>query len=549
VPARHRSLRAVFDHSWHLLTDEERKVFRRLSVFRGGFTLELAEENATELSNENGKLSNDDDNAQRSMPNHPEGTRFSILDLLAALVDKSLVRQGSEGRYEMHELVLQYATAKLQEAPEEHAAVHDRHCGYYTALLHERADALKGTDGAAIIAALTAESDILRAAWDWAITHRNVAALKQAQFGLWHLYDVHCWHQEGVAMFGRAAEQLAAFEGTTEEPDALGEVVRGQMLGHQGWLDMCSSRFTQARAALEQSIALLSRQDAQAELADPQLYLGAVALYTGQYAEAARLLQESRERYQAIDQQFGNAMCNGFLGLVASAQGHDQDAQQFLQAGVAGLQALGEQYWQAVFLSHLGNVSAALGQYAEAQRLLHESLALSSASGDRFGAGLAMYHLGSLNEELGEYATARRHLQDSLAIFEALGDPRRIATTRYHLGNVTYTLGANHEAWRYFTEALQLAIEAQIPPVALDALSGLAAMLAKAGETGRAIEAIDAVLRQPASGQQTRERAQRLRAKLAPHAPPLVGAGEYLGKSFEAVAVELLGLKEVYADT
>jgi predicted ATPase len=198
VPARHRNLRAAFDHWWHLLSNEERQIFRCLSVFRGGFTHDAAEAIASELSIENRKLRKADYNVQSAVLNRPESTRFSVLNLLAGLADKSLVRQDNARRNEMHELVQQYATAKLQEVPEEYRAAHDRHCDYYTSRLYAREEALTGADGPAVVAALTAEIDNLRAAWDWAIAHTAIRALRRAQFGLWYLYDAHSWHQEGA---------------------------------------------------------------------------------------------------------------------------------------------------------------------------------------------------------------------------------------------------------------------------------------------------------------------------------------------------------------
>ncbi|MCP4589222.1 MAG: hypothetical protein GY842_00620, partial [bacterium] len=98
VPARHRSMRAVFDHSWNLLTERERQVLHGLSVFRGGCTREAAQ----------------------------EITGASLRELMA-LVRKSLLHRASGGRYEMHELLRQYSAERLDQSPTESEAVRDRH--------------------------------------------------------------------------------------------------------------------------------------------------------------------------------------------------------------------------------------------------------------------------------------------------------------------------------------------------------------------------------------------------------------------------------------
>ncbi|MGD8398745.1 MAG: BTAD domain-containing putative transcriptional regulator, partial [Anaerolineae bacterium] len=106
VPARHRSMEAIFDHSWGLLSEPERAVFKSLSVFRGGFDRQAAEQVAG-----------------------------ASLSTLAALVDKSLLRVVSPGRYDMLEPLKQYAEGKLAETPAENEAVQNRHCDYYASFL------------------------------------------------------------------------------------------------------------------------------------------------------------------------------------------------------------------------------------------------------------------------------------------------------------------------------------------------------------------------------------------------------------------------------
>lgn len=145
VPERHRSLRAVFDYSWNLLSPAEQAAFRQLSAFRGGFQREAAAQ-VVGVS----------------------------LPLLAGLMDKSLLQRTAGGRYEIHDLLRQYAEQKLQADPEEYDRIRDIHCRYYAALVSEHSAQLKGEDLPAALNALDAERDNVRAAWDWAVSHRRV---------------------------------------------------------------------------------------------------------------------------------------------------------------------------------------------------------------------------------------------------------------------------------------------------------------------------------------------------------------------------------------
>ena len=149
VPARHRSIRAVFESSWGLLSEAEQDVYEQLSVFRGGFTREAAQQ-VTGVG----------------------------LRALMALVNKSLLQRTPQGRYVVHNVLRQYAAERLAASPDKHDQVYDRHCDTYTEFLHQQEEPIrKGKRQAAL-----EEIDNLRAAWGWAIETRNIAAIKKSLY-------------------------------------------------------------------------------------------------------------------------------------------------------------------------------------------------------------------------------------------------------------------------------------------------------------------------------------------------------------------------------
>ncbi len=148
MPERHRSLRAVFDYSWNLLSNEEQMIFRRLSVFRGGFIREAA---AKILG--------------------------VSLPLLAGLVDKSLLWRDATGRYEIHDVLRQYAEEKLQTDPAEADQVCDAHCRYYAELMYEHREELKGGDMNVALTVLNVERENVRTAWNWAVSRRKAVEM------------------------------------------------------------------------------------------------------------------------------------------------------------------------------------------------------------------------------------------------------------------------------------------------------------------------------------------------------------------------------------
>jgi predicted ATPase len=167
APRRHHSMPAVFDPSWKLLSAAEKRVFQQLSVFHGGFGREAAEQVAG-----------------------------ASLPLLAGLADKSLLRRQPGERCDLHELVRQYATAKLQETPPEQAAVQARHGRYYLEFLARQTQPLQGSQRKQAVAEMRAEIDNIRTAWQWAMAHQQAGEMGQAAESLWVFYDAQGWFHE-----------------------------------------------------------------------------------------------------------------------------------------------------------------------------------------------------------------------------------------------------------------------------------------------------------------------------------------------------------------
>ena len=184
VPERHRSLRAVFDYSWDRLSPEERDLLARLSVFRGGFRREAGEQGAG-----------------------------ATLPLLSSLVAKTLLRRGPLGRYEMHELLRQYAESKLREAADAGREAHDRHCRYYSGFVAGREGKLRGKEQLAAREEIAAEIDNVRAAWHWAVEHKQWEAIAEQVEGRWFYCEIG-------GLFREADEAYAAAAAALEAPDA-----------------------------------------------------------------------------------------------------------------------------------------------------------------------------------------------------------------------------------------------------------------------------------------------------------------------------------------
>ncbi len=162
---RHKSLRAVFEHSWQRLKPEEQQTLSQLSAFQGGFSRQAA-----------------------------EAVTGSSLNVLSSLMSKSLLRRSESGRFDLHEVIRQYALGYLSDEK----AVWGNHSKYYLDWLHESVPALYGNDEAMRLQEFVAEVGNIHTAWEWALEQSKFAALDRALDSYWMAYDIHGWLQEGI---------------------------------------------------------------------------------------------------------------------------------------------------------------------------------------------------------------------------------------------------------------------------------------------------------------------------------------------------------------
>lgn len=524
VPPRHRSIRAVVDHSWQLLTDEERRGLRRLAVFRGGFTREAAAQIAG-----------------------------ASIGLLSALVAKSLTRRTLDGRYDLHELVRQYAETHLRADADEFDAVNDRHAAYYSALLDQSSTKILGPQQVETLALLTTEINNLRAAWEWSVGRaRWLNMIKASQGWVW-LCERKNWYQEGQALFARAA---AALQDRAVEPivqAALAEALTGE-----GVFTYRRSQNDRARDILTQAAALL-RPLIDAVTIDAQLplwevigcalfYRGVACFVTGQYPLALQSFSEGYDIATARGGRLFSAGCAIGLGIMKQGMGQLDEALRYMEDGVAKFRSLGDPALLAWALGYASATQRVAGRVAEARRMLLEGLTLSRAIGDQWSEATALNFLGALDYALKDYERAIEHLDSSAQLFKHIGQAWNYSRALKDLAFAYDGRGDTLRANDCFLEALRVAMSAQILNIATEALLGLALLRGRAGEVDRACEWLTLVIDHVASTQETKERAAALRENLAAQlTPDRLAAAQTRARttSFVAVVDEVLGVTAI----
>jgi predicted ATPase/DNA-binding SARP family transcriptional activator len=390
VPERHRSIRAIFDHSWRLLGEREAEVFQALSVFCGGFTEQAARQVAG-----------------------------ATLQDLRALVDGSLLHRTPAGRYEIHELLRQYAAERLAASPEAAQAAHDGHSAYYAAALQRWAEDLKCARQLAALAEMDVEIDNARAAWDWAVAQGQVCSLDRALDGLAGFYD---WR----VRYGEAETALqAAEEGLRGVSSSDGLCLQARMLAWQGLLTWKSGRTEPANRLLEQSLALLddprlAHQDTRPERAFA-LYCRSYALHDLNREAAKGSCEESVALYEALGDRFGLGRALKILGEVVSQLGAYGDARSLIQEGLGHARAVGDQRTVAECLQWLAFMAVYLGHVEESARYSRESADIYRAIGAQAELAYSLTMLAGSYWLEGQFAEARSHVLVAVQAYEAMG--------------------------------------------------------------------------------------------------------------------------------
>jgi predicted ATPase/class 3 adenylate cyclase/Tfp pilus assembly protein PilF len=402
VPARQRTLRNTIEWSYDLLTAEEKQLFRRMAVFRGGRTLEAADAVCNAYAD--------------TLVVSAQGLEIDVLDGISSLTDKSLMyvteRTGGEARYSMFETIQEYSWEKLQECGEL-MELQRQHALYFMRLAEEVEPRLRGAHQVEWLARLEDEHDNIRVALRWAREAGNPESLKtglRLAGAIWRF-----WMMRGYFSEGR--EQLTGLL----EIEAVQAGQAGQTLQlEQG---------EQATKSQVQPTLLHYRAKALNGA-------GALAYSQGDYTSARSLYEESLFLRRKFGDQEGIAGSLNNLGNVAEQQGNYASARSLYEESLSLTRELGDKWRIAASLNNLGNVAQQQGDYASARSLYEESLSLTRELGDKWGIANSLNNLGLVAQQQWDHFAARSLYEESLSLHRELGDKFGIAASLAGLGGL-----------------------------------------------------------------------------------------------------------------
>jgi tetratricopeptide (TPR) repeat protein len=454
LPARHHSLRAVFDQSWSMLTADEERVMRRLSVFRGGFQRETAERLAG-----------------------------ASLASLASLIGKSLVRRTDDDRYDLHEIVRQYARGRLIESGE-FDRVGSEHAEFFLQFAEEAEPELYGSEQVTWLDRLEKDHSNLSAALEWMLSRAATRGEAPADAGgesaseplrltgaLYLFWKRHHHWSEGREWLTRALAK----------PPALPTQERAKALAAAVFLAVEQADTRTARQLSEENLALAHKLGDPRSLACAQDAHGYLLWKQKDFAAARVNCEQALGLFRQKEDRFAISEALHHLGHISINQDDLKAAWEYLSQARAVCRELQDATGLGAVLGDLGLIAYLQKDFGAARANLEESLAKSRAANSLPGIEAALNRLGDLARCEGDYVTAERLYSECLEVYRGMGDQDEIPSLLHNLGWVAQHRGDYAQALVLFREGLAIQQENDNRGGIAECLAGIAGVFAAQG--------------------------------------------------------------------
>ena len=482
APPRHRNMRAVFAASWQMLSPQEQQVFAAAAIFRGGF----------------------DGAAARTVVDATPA-------LLTALVDKSLLRRGADGRYRRHPLLLQYAEEQLNSLSALRADAAHRHVTYFAQFLRAATPALYGPSQADALTRIGLDMDNIRRAWHLAGEQRAFAFFDQVLDPLMFVFDIAGLTSEACDLCRAAHAQLAAPPG----PDNAAErITLARVIALEGCFEFRVGAFPRARALTEDALTTLLAENAPPwNLGHAHTFLGGAYFGLGNLARTLAEFHCALDAYTEADSAWGIATALGNIAEMHLFMGEEAVALDYAQRAQLVAEPTGNAYLLTHNTYRLAVLLANRGDYAAARRYQQESLRHAEQLGYQSGVGLATASLGDIAFALGDFAAAEQHFAAAMELHRDAGNWMDEARYLVRQGETALAQGQPEQCRSYLHTALRKAILADAVAVQMDALVQVARLWLQQQRTAEAITLLRAVGEHPASSVGARTLATQLLAE------------------------------------
>ena len=446
LPERQQTMRATLRWSYELLSEEEKALFRRLSVFASGFTMEAAE----------------------AVGAAGEAATYKILGLLGRLVEQSLVvaantgKEGDEVRYRMLEPIRQFALEELEESGEA-VETRRRHAEFFLGLAERAEPEHKGPDQVAWLEKVEKEHANLRATLGWSLSMDDAETAARGG-ALWIFWWYHSHQREGRRWMEAMLER------------DLSPPSRAKVLMVAGSMAFGHGDYEQCEKYCEECLELSQQAGDRIRAAWARVGLDLAAMGRTDYEAATSLLQEALRFFQEADEHFAVAHVTGYLGILALTCGEAGKATQKFEEGLAVARQIGDRGSAYIALYNLAQVALSRGDYDQAATLFEEGVTLSGQMGDRANVAYCLEGMATVAGARGEAERCARLIGAAEGLHEGVGVPayvyyepyrsvyeRTMAAVRSELGEGAFEEAREQGREMTFEEAVGHTVEYDEP--------------------------------------------------------------------------------------
>jgi predicted ATPase len=397
IPERQRSVQGVFAYAWNRLSEDERNVFMKLSVFRGGFTREAAEKVAG-----------------------------ATLRVLMGLVNKSLIRRNADsGRYEVHELLRQYGEQQLEADSEELYRIGERHALHYVDFMEKQSVPLRSRKAKAAADEIDMEIDNVRSAWGFVVKFKRTAAISSLARVFWIFFDLRNRQKEGLELLEPAVNVLTD-TATTYSQEV--ELTLGLVLSVQGSFYMYNGATKNSEILIQKGLGILQQYS---NLEDTLIALGVffvAKMFLNKVQEVRQIALQMVSIAEFTRASGDMATALYFLGVSHRMAHEYEKAQHVGETALTYAEESGEPYMQGLCCgSLLGETAKAMGDFASSGQYFLRGMKYFEEADRIFYVALMYRQLVSVFAADGDFEQASRYLQQALQFFTQNGITYQIA--------------------------------------------------------------------------------------------------------------------------
>lgn len=458
LPEEHKSLRAIFEYSWKILTEPEQRVMEGLSVFKSNFSREAAE-----------KICG------------------AALPILTALVDKSVLHRTPSGRYEIHQVIRQYSQEKLMAHGEADPGLKARFCDYYAGYLHARSEERTGRDQCETLEEVAEEIENVRESWRYAVELRDKRVLESMLLGLFYFCELRGLFKEGEMLLGDAVSKLEHHEDVSTVVAKM-RCRRAMLLNRRGLHE-------EARRQIEESLPRFVALNERREIGDCLNTLGIIAGTFGDHTQAKQFYLQAQMIFSETQNDRGKAWSLNLQGQTEEQLGNFGQALGLYREALGLYLAIGDEYGVAWSLVNLGNINLATGSFSEARSDYKKALRIYLKIRDQTGIASSLINLGRIDEFFGNYAMAARLHERSRMIYKEIGEQRGMVRALLLQGNALASMGQFEEAEELFSYGLELSKSLGDQSAVCRSLASLAAVRNQLADFKAASELFERSLR------------------------------------------------------